>query len=892
MTKKIVPIAIAVLMLIVAGFSAFFFMQNNRYHEVTWCSAVTVSDGVLYSIDSQGTNWYIISQDMTTGESEMITVSYTGTETSQWVYCPFADDAGNLYVYYEIEQFHSDSIETITTFQICLCNFDTGKLEPVYEFDTSQITSLVYATATADGRMLCLVGENNGLSQYEFDGSDITLVGQTTWTDETLCLFYADQSGNLWGQNVTGDLYFTDFTSDLSLAFANDGSVISIENSSPLSVGDALVFTNYDTNATYQLYQQDGSFVLEEQQQGNVLDSVTEDVTWDDDIDGTDIYYGTLTNEQNKTVAAVFDGELYTLDTVTLSWSSMFGVGLRSFFGTLLVELLLLAAILVHRKRSRGLSIFMLFLCVAIPGVIYLAFVTLPKMETVIMEGKTLEAYQQLEQLAETCQATVSVESILENQEKETLTYEDIAANLGTVYLSNYVWNEGTDSYEKVSFLECYSALYTVEDGQVYSACDSYVVNVPLDSYVNSNVYGKTLLVYEQGELQYAEYVEASTHWICVLAPVTDDDGTIIAVLQLQFDADNVYSSIINEVVAIKWLYYVAITVLVLLVCIVLMFSTKDLSKVAQVAEKISDGDLSARTNLKNGTEIAQLGRTLNRMAADLEARRAQLQLQGESYQSFFQHDLFKQLHQEGIVTAKVMDSIHVANAALYINIPSTDTDIHRRINRQYAPQISYLTDHRVGDFLIFSDNLQVICTNNTNAVDHALRLLQLRAMTGEDCYTAVAKQTLKFGIVGTQQRKAVARISLDHIFAVKLLGIATQYQIPLVVSGEGSSLIDNFTSRYHLRVLGYMRVAYADKLEILYEVLDGNAQNQMRLKMDTRVLFEDGVDLFMVKNKSLAMKKFIQVLRRNPDDLVAKQYILLCQEQQENDNDVFLAEI
>jgi len=80
-------------------------------------------------------------------------------------------------------------------------------------------------------------------------------------------------------------------------------------------------------------------------------------------------------------------------------------------------------------------------------------------------------------------------------------------------------------------------------------------------------------------------------------------------------------------------------------------------------------------------------------------------------------------------------------------------------------------------------------------------------------------------------------------------------------------------------RRIGTIRINSVDKYMPLYEVLDGCVDSQRRLKIETQTLLTEGLRLMGNKDYYLARNQFAEVIKKNPEDLLCRRYLFLCED-------------
>ena len=132
-------------------------------------------------------------------------------------------------------------------------------------------------------------------------------------------------------------------------------------------------------------------------------------------------------------------------------------------------------------------------------------------------------------------------------------------------------------------------------------------------------------------------------------------------------------------------------------------------------------------------------------------------------------------------------------------------------------------------------------------------------------------------GIVGHEKRFGILTISETTGLAEFLQELAVRYRVKILVTGSLRQQIPNFDKIYNSRYLGNIYLKTVRVNEELYDVYDGDEPTDKNGKRKTRLLFEQGVELFQNKNYQDARQHFIEVLKANRMDGAAKEYLYLC---------------
>ena len=132
-------------------------------------------------------------------------------------------------------------------------------------------------------------------------------------------------------------------------------------------------------------------------------------------------------------------------------------------------------------------------------------------------------------------------------------------------------------------------------------------------------------------------------------------------------------------------------------------------------------------------------------------------------------------------------------------------------------------------------------------------------------------------GMVGHEKRFGILTISETAGLAGFLQELAVRCGARILITGSLKRQIPGFDQHYNSRYLGNIYLKAARLTEELYDVYDGDEPVDKNGKRKTRLLFENGVELFQNKNFHDARLHFIEVLKANRMDGAAKEYLYLC---------------
>lgn len=134
-------------------------------------------------------------------------------------------------------------------------------------------------------------------------------------------------------------------------------------------------------------------------------------------------------------------------------------------------------------------------------------------------------------------------------------------------------------------------------------------------------------------------------------------------------------------------------------------------------------------------------------------------------------------------------------------------------------------------------------------------------------------------GVVGAPGRMNVRTMSEESAeLTAWLQTIAEKYYARIILTDTYANLMDNFQKKFNVRLLGYIYIKDMCCVQKIFDVFDGDEQRTRNSKRKTRMVFEKGVALFAKQEYEEARRYFIEVLKTDPNDLAAKEYVYRCE--------------
>lgn len=131
----------------------------------------------------------------------------------------------------------------------------------------------------------------------------------------------------------------------------------------------------------------------------------------------------------------------------------------------------------------------------------------------------------------------------------------------------------------------------------------------------------------------------------------------------------------------------------------------------------------------------------------------------------------------------------------------------------------------------------------------------------------------LMLGIIGNEDRMQGTVISDVVNSAARLEGLTRIYGSSISIS---ESILASLKDRrkYNYRFVDKVRLKGKNNPVTVYEIFDGDPPEVIRLKIETKTNFEEGIRLYYDRKFDKASVKFTAVLKKNPDDMAAQIYL------------------
>ncbi|MEM7181419.1 MAG: adenylate/guanylate cyclase domain-containing protein [Spirochaetota bacterium] len=374
-----------------------------------------------------------------------------------------------------------------------------------------------------------------------------------------------------------------------------------------------------------------------------------------------------------------------------------------------------------------------------------------------------------------------------------------------------------------------------------------------------------------------------------------DQTSLRLGFVVFEYDRELLYESISRFKEYIYILSFALFVAIIIISWVVSRFFTKNISLLTEGAKIVGEGNLDEEIRIRSRDEIGELARNFNLMTKRLQIADKQKKALLESYSRFVPIEFLDYLDRESVVDIVLGDQIELDMSILFSDIRSFTTisekmtadETFKFINsylEAMEPQVQKnngFVDKYIGDAIM------ALFKDSNNAIDAAINMLdelyhfnQRREQRGEITIKigiGIHTGKLILGVVGSSLRVQGTVISDAVNLASRLEGLTKMYGAALLVSEDSLKFLQN-KDKYQYRMIDKVVVKGRENPVDVYEILNGNSQRIIDLKLSTIGDFVSGLLLSRERNFEDAVQLFTQVLEKDPMDKAAKLHLERCQ--------------
>lgn len=498
----------------------------------------------------------------------------------------------------------------------------------------------------------------------------------------------------------------------------------------------------------------------------------------------------------------------------------------------------------------------------------------------------------------------ISVQKQLEQNQTNALSalgkllQEDIIRNIEidaerfpsgdrALMLSHRTINNGKGQGELCMYV--YSIFRADKEGKLYvSESMSEYIGVPVEWVYSGEVLAKIYQAYDSSEIINKTDEDRNGKRINQYVPLVLNDGTKYGVLAVSVDG-NIQD---YQVWYFQWNLKNASSALLLALTVALMvilyIFLRPLKTLKECAGKLAAGDLGVTVEVRGHDEVADISQAFNQMSLKLAQYIQDIKGISDGYYKFIPAKTLDMLGKESVQEVKLGDqmtgeftilSLHAIDYPKQSVFISAE-QVYNNINKMLSILVEPINSHS-GVVEHFEDTglTALFTASSREALDAAIDMQNLmrQLMLGNGRTIAISYGQVMIGVIGHEQRMEATAISAHSDLAKTLRLRGDQYGAHILITHLVYEQIPDFEDHYHARYLGNIYLTANDTYERIYDVYDGDSEDEFYSKEQTKQLFEKGVGLFVAKKFYEARLVFVEVLKQYRKDKAAKEYLYRC---------------
>lgn len=473
------------------------------------------------------------------------------------------------------------------------------------------------------------------------------------------------------------------------------------------------------------------------------------------------------------------------------------------------------------------------------------------------------------------------------------LIYKELFQSVDYSQLAKEIYDQDKDNPDYV-ITNAYYWIFLEQEGELrYLEVDGRHYYGAAVRYERSrSEMAKMYRAMERQQIVKTEYNDASGNFLGLYVPVITAEGNCIGVMECGVNYRIIFYQIHRQMVQIHGILLGTVLVLMVILSGVLIYFLYPLSILHRAVDDISKGNLGRIVAVRGKDEVASIGQAFNEMSGQLKAHVDYIEACSERYAAFVPQKVLEILLREDITQVRLGDQreipaavLDISSSGFYRLARKMDGDaLYHLINRMLQTMIPIISEEEGIIEHMSGDGLLAFYVNNsrralTASVSVCERLNRMAETEPVPVYRAVIHSgKVRVGIIGEQKRMAAAAISEVMTLTAFLKEMADKYDIRILVTQSFGEEIADFDRRFHIRMLGYVYVQASQSLITVYDVFDGDPAAVRRLKEETGAFFAQALAAYLEQRYYDARLAFARVLRMNPKDLAAREYIYRCE--------------
>lgn len=338
------------------------------------------------------------------------------------------------------------------------------------------------------------------------------------------------------------------------------------------------------------------------------------------------------------------------------------------------------------------------------------------------------------------------------------------------------------------------------------------------------------------------------------------------AVIEISIEEYIVNSRVSEYTNKIGIIVLMSMIMLIIIFVIILGFALRPIKILTEKIKK-RNVKIAQVKNITFKEEVKDIRTVLENMLANIIEYQKNIQNNNETYSKFLPSEIFSMLGNNNISELETGTSKKIFLNNVFIDLQQIDNEI---LEKNYDNIITYISKN---DCIIENFNLDYMEISFKNNPEKIICDIKNLINQFNDMYIGISYGVSILAIVGGSERLQAMIISGQKKLAGILSGIGKKFSRNMIVSEDFLKQNNGLNQNFSIRFIGHIFID--DHYIKIYDVLDMSPD--MDKNLQTKKDFECGIEYFLQKKFVNAKICFIDVLKYNKNDVIAKEYLNMC---------------
>lgn len=439
-----------------------------------------------------------------------------------------------------------------------------------------------------------------------------------------------------------------------------------------------------------------------------------------------------------------------------------------------------------------------------------------------------------------------------------------------------------------------YNTIYRYVDGELYILMDD---DDGVTMYQPFETNESNMRVLEKGEVVVEEWTDASGSWVYAIGPIYNSKQEIVGIYetgQAIVALDIKIAQLRDHVIEIVCWISIALSAVIALMTVYFLSS---IGKLRKTVNLIASGEWNVKVDIHTKDEVEELGQRFNMMTTAIKTYISEVTKLNGAYLRFVPQQFLKLLGKEKMTDIQLGDQQNRYMTILVCHVRNFDelsqdmtTDENFTFINQFLNQFGPIIRENNGFISRYlgPGMLTMFPRKTSNALEAARQIRaqllsynqdrEQRGLVPIDIGISIHAGEVMLGIIGEEKRIEGSVISNHVNLAIDLERLSQTLGVSVLVT---SQVVEGITplERERFRHLGEVELTSQRHSIQLYDWFETDSPSLKQQKTKDKAMFEAAVEAFRQGKYEAAREGFVQIMKANRNDLIAKYYFFKCDE-------------